>query len=354
MRKIKQLLKHYRIVNFLLIGIIALLLSTISCNKDNEESSNKAPICLIISPNNGEEITKGTFVNISVDAEDSDGSINKVRYYIDEIGVGSSDSFPYNFAWETKEESLGNHTIKATAIDNESDSASNEIIISIVINVGPCPGMPTVTDIDGNTYNTVQIGDQCWMQENLKTTSYNNGTSIPNITDNIDWLSLTTGAYVWYNNDISWKGSYGALYNWYATVDTKGLCPTGWHIPTDDEWTILTDYIGGIDFPHGNELKSCRQINSPDSGECNTTEHPRWEENFNYGTDNYGFSGLPGGIRNIGAGNFSDIGETGFWWSSTENTSYYGWIRALDYSIGFVVLGGNGKAYGNSVRCLRD
>ncbi|MDZ7743914.1 MAG: FISUMP domain-containing protein [Bacteroidota bacterium] len=107
----------------------------------------------------------------------------------------------------------------------------------------PCPGTPTVTDIDGNVYNTVLIGNQCWMKENLKTTTYRNGTEIPNVTDANAWQILTTGAYVWYDNDISWKDSYGALYNWYTTIDPNGLCPAGWHVPTNDEWTDLTDYL---------------------------------------------------------------------------------------------------------------
>ena len=153
-----------------------------------------------------------------------------------------------------------------------------------------------LVDIDGNTYNTVQIGDQCWMKENLKTTTYRNGTAIPNVTDANAWSNVHYGAYVWYDNDITWKDKYGALYNWFTTVDANGLCPTGWHVPTNDEWTALTDYIGGTGSPHGNELKSCRQMNSPLGGECNTNEHPRWNaSHIHYGTDDYGFSGLPGG-----------------------------------------------------------
>ena len=170
---------------------------------------------------------------------------------------------------------------------------------------------------DGQSYTTVQIGTQCWMAENLRTTTYQNGTPIPNVTENSHWSNLTTGAYVWYNNDISWKDKYGALYNWYAVVETNGLCPTGWHVPEHDEWTILTDFIGGTVSPHGNKLKSCRQVNSPLGGDCNTSEHPRWNEHStHYGTDDYGFSSLPGSFRSE-TGTFYNIGARGFWWSST-------------------------------------
>jgi uncharacterized protein (TIGR02145 family) len=217
-------------------------------------------------------------------------------------------------------------------------------------------GSSTVTDIEGNVYNTVLIGDQCWMKENLKTTTYSNGSPIPNVADSGAWMNLTSGAYVWYDNNISWKDSYGALYNWFATVDVNGLCPTGWHVPTNDEWTALTDYIGGTGEPHGNELKSCRQVNSPLGGDCNTTEHPRWDEDTNYGnygTDDYGFSGLPGGFRNFN-GSFSSIGFTGYWWSSTETLSIAAWTRRLNYYSGYVFMGNLYGQHGFSVRCLRD
>ncbi len=219
---------------------------------------------------------------------------------------------------------------------------------------GPCPGTPTVTDADGNVYNTVQIDDQCWMKENLKTTTYQNGTSIPNVTDAGDWSNLSTGAYVWSDNDISWKDAYGALYNWYAAIDANELCPTGWHVPTNDEWTTLTDFIGGTGSPHGNELKSCRQVNSPLGEGCTTTEHPRWDEhNTHYGTDDYGFSGLPGGGRSYN-GTFTNVGLSGYWWSSTEYSSSLAWSSALFYYDGAVSVSYSYKQNGLSVRCIKN
>ncbi|MCD4731156.1 MAG: fibrobacter succinogenes major paralogous domain-containing protein, partial [Bacteroidales bacterium] len=167
------------------------------------------------------------------------------------------------------------------------------------------------------------------------------------------WSNLTTGAYVWYDNNISWKNLYGGLYNWYATVDANGLCPTGWDVPTNDEWTALTDFIGGTYPPHGNELKSCRQVNSPQGGGCNTSEHPRWNESSENGTDDYGFSGLPGGGRG-GNGPFASIGYYGLWWSSTELLSNDAWYRHLNYNYGGVYVNHSTRQDGFSVRCLRD
>ena len=219
----------------------------------------------------------------------------------------------------------------------------------------PCPATPTLTDIDENTYNTVQIGEQCWMKENLETTTYRNGTPIPNITDSIQWGTLTNGAYVWYDNDISWKDLYGALYNWYTVIDSNSLCPTGWHVPSQEEWMALTDFIGGWIPPYGDMLKSCRQVNSPLGGDCLTSEHPRWEAYGDYyGTDDFGFSGLPGGNRYFEDGLFTCLGEVGFHWTTTEFSSTGAHVTVLLHNYDLVAHSFRHKNEGFSVRCLKD
>ncbi len=214
-----------------------------------------------------------------------------------------------------------------------------------------------LSDIDGNTYSTVLIGFQCRMKENLKTTKYNNGNSIPHVTDGSSWACLTTGAHVWYNNEISWKDKYGALYNWYTTTDTNGLCPSRWHAPTNDEWTALTDYIIGINSLKGNKLKSCRQINSPLGGDCAINDHPRWNADpTNYGTDDYGFSAQPGGSR-YESGGFGNIGVYGSWWSSSDTTAFqheWAWFRYLEHDDGKVREDYGHMSAGFSIRCIRD
>jgi len=220
----------------------------------------------------------------------------------------------------------------------------------------------TVKDIDGNTYKTVKIGEQVWMAENLKTTKYRNGTPIIYGADYQTWFDNRTGAYAWYDNDISWKDSYGALYNWHAVNNTNGLCPTGWHVPSDAEWTQLVDYVVAQGFPNnhvtngaGNALKSCRQVNSPLGGECNTSEHPRWNSHStHHGFEAFGFSGLPGGYRSFN-GSFSYIGTPGYWWSSTEYGPFHAWSRRLGYDAGRVYRHNIFyKTSGFSVLCLRD
>jgi uncharacterized protein (TIGR02145 family) len=222
----------------------------------------------------------------------------------------------------------------------------------------PCPGAPTVTDVDGNVYNTVLIGDQCWMASNLKTTNYSNGKQIPNITDS-NWSKLTFGAYVWYDNDIKWAAKYGALYNWYSVIDTNGLCPKGWHIPSYSEMSNLIIFIGGIDAPNGNKLKSCRQIDSPLGGDCSTNEHPRWSANGeNYGANECGFSFLPGGHRDAyGQGKYYNKGLSGGFWANTKDNTYepdFAWTLVLWYNRGDIDFYPAQINGGRSIRCIKD
>nr|NQU90946.1 fibrobacter succinogenes major paralogous domain-containing protein [Bacteroidota bacterium] len=216
----------------------------------------------------------------------------------------------------------------------------------------PC-GTP-LTDIDGNTYSTVKIGTQCWTRENLKTTRFNNGGAIAHLTDNTQWSNNLSGAYCWYNNDTSWKDKYGALYNWEVLYSSREVCPLGWHTPTVEDWATLTTHLGGTGSPYGNQLKSCRQINSPLGEDCSTSEHPRWNENStNYGTDDHGFSALPGGYRRSDGG-FEKIGQNSYWWTSTSNFHLSGEARYLAFSSGGVSSQAYGRNQGFSIRCVRD
>ncbi len=222
-------------------------------------------------------------------------------------------------------------------------------------------GESQITDIDGNTYNTVQIGNQCWMAENLKTTTYKNSTAIPNITDNTSWSNLSTDAYAWWDNDIGWKAIYGGLYNWYA-VNNGNLCPEGWSVPDDTDWTVLVDYVVSQGYPNnwtnptgaGNALKSCRQDGNPAGGDCNTTLHPRWNSHgAHHGFDAFGFSAFGGGIRNTN-GSFHDMGGNGSWWTSTQISSTDAWMRYMYYNGADVGRQQNNKGHGFPVRCLKD
>jgi uncharacterized protein (TIGR02145 family) len=188
-----------------------------------------------------------------------------------------------------------------------------------------------ITDIDGNVYTAVAIGTQVWMVENLKVTRYNDSTPIPLVTDNSEWSGLTTPGYCWYNNDQSYKEPYGALYNWLA-VNTGKLCPKGWHVPSQEEWNTLINFVGN----NASGLKE------------NSNSH--W---INSGGSNYtGFTALPGGVR-FNAGTFANVGLMGVWWSSSVVPSYGPWSIFLMLDNGFGSGAGDGIP-GNSVRCIKD
>jgi len=196
----------------------------------------------------------------------------------------------------------------------------------------------TMTDQDGNVYKTVKIGTQTWMAENLRTTKYRDGTAIPNVTDNTAWFALKTGAYCSYNNSAKPDtiATYGCLYNWYA-VNTGKLAPKGWHVPTDVEWTTLTDYLGGESVA-GGKLK-----------ETGTTH---WNSPNTRVTNETGFTALPGGHRYSGA--FVDIGGDGSWWSATENDANVAWFWYMFYNGNYVFRHNYSKERGFSIRCVRD
>ncbi len=261
------------------------------------------------------------------------------------------------------------YRVKANDVCGTSEY-SNTVSVTTASTWQPCPDMPTVTDIDGNTYNTVLIGTQCWMQENLRVTQYNDGENIPTNWDNEE------GAYAIYphsiidglNSDAEVVAAYGKLYNWYAAIDPRGLCPTGWHVPSESEWLALFAYVESHGFPNdhtdnpsaGNALKSCRQVGSQAGGDCDTSDHPRWNSDAtHYGTDEFGFSALPGGYRWSSDNSFSfiQVGLIGHWWSATENSSQtdaaLNWYMSI--ASGGVIENPTGnKANGFSVRCVKD
>jgi uncharacterized protein (TIGR02145 family) len=195
------------------------------------------------------------------------------------------------------------------------------------------------TDIDGNVYYGIQIGTQLWMRENLKTTKYNDGTNISLVADNTAWSDLTTPGYCWYGNDAAtYKNVYGALYNWYA-VGTSTLCPTGWHVPSDADWTILTTYLGGENAA-GGKLKE--------------TSYVHWQTPNAGATNESGFAALPGGYREY-SGSFASIGYNGLWWSSTEYNTTNAWYRSLGSEFNMVVRQNDrSMKTGFSVRCIKD
>jgi uncharacterized protein (TIGR02145 family) len=219
--------------------------------------------------------------------------------------------------------------VRAYATNNTATNYGNQVSFTTLPTY-------TVTDIDGNIYNTVTIDTKVWTKENLRTTRYNDGTSIPLVTDATAWSSLLTPGYCWYNNDAAtYKATYGALYNWY-TVNTGKLCPTGWHVPTDtDVWALIT-YLGGEDVA-GGKLKEpgTTHWTSPNTGATNET----------------GFTALPGAVRYT---TFGPIGSYGYWWSSSDYVTARAWDWCVLKDYTNLNRSANDKFWGCSVRCIKD
>jgi len=233
--------------------------------------------------------------------------------------------------------------VRAYATNSAGTGYGNEISFTTSV------AAATITDASGNAYNTVTIGTQTWMSENLKTTKLSDNSDIPLVENAAAWAALSTPGYCFFSNqEATYKGTYGALYNWY-TVNTGKICPTGWHVPSDNEWKTLEMYLGMTQSQadatgwrgtvEGMQLKS-------ETGWKNYVEN-------GYGTNTSGFSALQGGQRYLN-GTFHDVGGVGYWWSSTESGAGDAWYHMLSNFDGRVHRSSYGKRIGFSVRCLKD
>jgi uncharacterized protein (TIGR02145 family) len=220
-------------------------------------------------------------------------------------------------------------------------------------------GTSTVSDIDNNVYNTVSIGTQCWTKENLKVTKYNDNTAIPLNTNggtsgtSGSW-AVTTGAYTIYGNQLSTEANatnYGFLYNWYAATDSRKICPTGWHVPTDGEWTSLIQFTVPTETVSATVFRS----QSPNAGGKLKSTSTLWNTATpaSPGTDNFGFTALPGGGRNNN-GSFGSVRNDALFWSASFSDGSNAWFRNLDNISSNVYRNNTFKSVGASVRCLRD
>ncbi len=318
----------------------------------------------------------GSITNIQV-SQRSDGS-GLVDVYFDLSGSGSSYFMNLQVSFDagasyfpiTRNSLSGDtgpvspesnrHIVWDATIDHPnrySPQTKLRIVATVTGSQNPCSGEPTITDIDGNTYNTLLIGNQCWMKEDLKTTR--------------DAVGIFITRYC-YNDDIGYCDLYGGLYTWATIMNgatssntnpsgVQGICPDGWHIPSNAEWTQMTDYLINthIDITSnniGNKLKSCRQANSSLGGECNTANHPRWDPNSYYGTNDFGFSALPVGMwQQANQVFYSYIGKQVLWFTSTENSAATCYIRGIRYDSGSISAGYNDKVgFRYSVRCVKD
>lgn len=225
-----------------------------------------------------------------------------------------------------------------------------------------------MTDGDGNRYDYVSVGEQEWLSENLRSTSYRDGTPIPNVEEMSEWAEQDGPAYSWYENDLSLGDAYGALYNWYA-VDGGELCPAGWRVPDREEWEKLEAYLDEenrrIKLPLQVELspesRESRRVNMSEESirAEDETPHPRWYEGGTDGAarvdgeDEYGFAALPAGFRSS-HGDFVNVGLYTGWWSADEEDEILAWYLGMPFNYPGFYDYESRKTMGFSVRCMRD
>jgi uncharacterized protein (TIGR02145 family) len=313
-------------------------LATITTSPVVSIANNSAVSGGYISDDGGADLTsRGVVWNTSPNPTTANNSSNEGN------GPGS---FTSNLSGLTANTT---YYVRAFAINSAGTSYGNQQSFT-TINSAIVSNQGAGVTYNGYTYSSVVLGNgQEWMSENLQTANYRNGDPITTGLDNSTWHTASAGAFAIYDNDLANDAIYGKLYNWYAVTDPRHVCPTNWHEPTDSEWSVLINYLdpnsnGGDIYPNtaGGKMKSTSGWNDFEGQSAN-------------GTNESGFSGQPGGNRFADYGQFTSIGQYGYWWSSTESTSTGAWTRGLGYDSGSSVgRGSNNKRNGFSVRCLRD
>ncbi|MCF8338248.1 MAG: PKD domain-containing protein [Bacteroidales bacterium] len=394
-------------ITFMTIVIIGLVFLE-ACDKGNdEESTNHKPSCSIARPSMGEEITQGDTLTIIVDAGDEDGNLIKVRFIIDGVKVGSSESLPYSYEWATTNAPVGSHTIQAVALDKEQAEAVDEVDVTVV-RAGAPPEAAFIADTtsieEGMSiqFTDESSGDPTEWQWNFgdgSTGSDQNPTHTYSSAGNYtviltveneygsntetkpDYIEVSsfggtppTGYFTdprdgqeyafieigdqtwmatnlnyesdnswWYNNDPGLGESYGRLYTWDAAL---AACPDGWHLPSDKEWKTLEMELGMSQ----SEADNIHWRGTNQGKQMKATNG--WHDNGN-GANTSGFNALPGGCR-FSNGLFNSLGYEGHWWASTESSGSYAWRRDLYFYEDRVRRYDLYKAIACSVRCIKD
>ena len=314
------MMKIMRRVTLFIIFIIICFFSSCSDDKQIVNTSNNQPTAAITNPANGSSFSEGeliTFSGTGTDPEDGTLTESSLVWTSDKDGqIGTGITF------NTSSLSVNTHTITLTVTDSDGISDT----VNIIIYVTSKDQTGTMTNIDGNVYETVKLGNQWWMAANLKVTHYSNGDDIQHVTNNTDWTGLMTGAYCNYDNNSDNADTYGSLYNWYAVNDSRNIAPEGWHVPTDEDWTELIMYL--------DMRKSLA--------------------NSTYTNSENGFFVLPSGYRTSSNGSFAGLGSSAYFWSSTENNNSESWSRRFYLLFSKVYRESYDKRSGFSVRLVGD
>lgn len=309
-----------------------------SCSK-----TETVPTIKILSPTINQKIEHFSVFKIEIETEES----NHVDYYIDGNLINYVSAISDYCAVLTTNYRVGNHNLKVVVTNNDGKSSEQEVDFLIEKTDKFETGI--LSDIEDNEYNTVKIGSQWWMAENLRVTKYNDGEKLKTKAGNFAWSNLETGAFCWYNNDsLSYANAYGALYNWYA-VETEKLCPAGWHVPSHEEWMLLEQELGMDEA----DLQEWQY-----RGNIASSIKASYFWNIIDDADYSGFSALPSGFRSDNSDGFMGAYDEAIWWTSTDNSPVL-WdklpvMRAISVRNEAIYVSGVSAGEGYSVRCLKD
>jgi uncharacterized protein (TIGR02145 family) len=334
------------IENILLISTVCFSMLMVSCSKKENNDPVNNPTIPVLSTATVTGITQTTATSGGIITSDGGATITgrgacwslssaptiSDPHTSDGTGPGSFTSQLSGLIPDTP------YFVRAWAT-NSAGTAYGNILSFTTLQVPP----DTVTDIDGNVYHKITIGTQVWLVENLRTTHYRNGDPIPNVTDGDLWKTLTTGAYCIYDNFPVNAMTYGLFYNWFAVTDNRNICPAGWHVPSNAEWSTLSDFLGGKDVA-GGKMKSTGTIEQGNG---------LWYNPNTGATNSSGFTALPAGYR-INYGNYYSIGNVAYFWSSSDTTSANAWNYVLDANNEKLTRIYNFQTNGFSIRCCKN
>jgi uncharacterized protein (TIGR02145 family) len=341
-----SLMKEHQRVQFLVMGIVVFLLFLTGCSKKVEEPPPVEPVIPVLTTAPVTDISQTSAIGGGTITSDGGAAVQIRGLHLSWTqGFEKYDIFPADgsgtgaFICTITDLSPNKlYYVRAFATNSKGTAYGDThsfTTLKILID--------SVADIDGNIYHVVPIGNQSWLRENLRVRKYRNGDAIPNVLGDNQWKALTTGAFCTYENLAVNGATYGNLYNWHALSDARGLCPTGWHVPSRDEWAELGNYLGGEALA-GGVLKSKGTI------EAGTG---LWYAPNTGATDSIGFTGLPGGYR-IFYGTYYSISNVAFFWSSSDTTAVNAWNYVLDANNEELTRNYNFKTNGFSVRCCKD
>lgn len=352
MRKIGRTLK----------AVCVILMVLLSACKEKE---NVGPTVSLVTPLDGDIIMGGGIVPVKAMADDEDGTITELSIYVEGEVVETSESSTLVYDWNTADLEVGEYVLSAVAVDDEDESVAVNIWVTLDTPGGLNPDLTygTVSDIEGNSYATIEIGTQVWMAENLKVTQYPDGSPITQISDEADWNEMTPDiqAYCWYNNQIEYSDTSGVLYTWAAAMNgapgsdtipsgVQGVCPEGWHIPSDAEWKTLEIFLGMSEL----DANNYDWRGSDEGAQLKETGFSNWAIPNAGASNSSGFTAVPGGFRSAQGSFYSVDQYAAFWSSKAEEGSDNAWYRTIHFEREQVYRQHNNMRLGLSVRCIQN